>query len=71
MTKISQEDCSIRSFKRIINRCGIFFLFLFFFSIAFLSFHSRMEWSKFRSVGNFTDREGDLRHYHSLKTTGS
>lgn len=43
MTKISQEDCSIRSFKRIINRCGIFFLFLFFFLLLF--FHFIQEWN--------------------------
>lgn len=46
MTKISQEDCSIRSFKRIINRCGIFFLFLFSsFFFLLLFFHFIQEWN--------------------------
>lgn len=60
MKKISQEDRSNR-------RCGIF---PFFYCFSFVSSENGMvqvsvSW-KF-----YLDRETGLRHYHSLKSTGS
>lgn len=65
MTKISQEDYSFRSFKRIINRCCDTFPFSLSL-LLFFHFNGMVE-----VLEILLDRERDLCRYRSLKSTGS